>query len=62
MLLFELSAGMSAADAAVQKKIYRSRTTALITSNDKNGRYNKNISIDWRIRITSENSLEIKIL
>ena len=35
MLLFELSAGMSVADAAIQKKIYKSRTTALITSNEE---------------------------
>ena len=35
MLLFELSAGMSAADATIQKKIYKSRTTALITSNEE---------------------------
>ena len=35
LLLFELSAGMSAADATIQKKIYKSRTTALITSNEE---------------------------
>ena len=41
---------MSPADAAIQKKIYgsghrlnlASRTTALIISNGKNGRYNEN--------------------
>ena len=30
-----LSAGMSAADSAVQKKIYGSGTTALVTSNEE---------------------------
>ena len=33
LLPLALSAGMSAADAASQKKIYESGTTALITSN-----------------------------
>ena len=31
----ELSAGMSAADAAIQKKIYGSGTTALIIANEE---------------------------
>ena len=35
LLPLGLSAGMSAADAAIQKKIYGSRTTALITSNEE---------------------------
>ena len=30
-----LSAGMSAADGAIQNKIYRSRTTVLIITNEK---------------------------
>ena len=34
-LLLGLSAGMAAADAAIQKKIYRSGTTALIISNEE---------------------------
>ena len=34
-LLFRLSAGMSAADATIQKEIYRSGTTALIISNEE---------------------------
>ena len=33
LLPLELSAGMSAADAAIQKKTYGSGTTALISSN-----------------------------
>ena len=35
LLLLGLSAGMSAADAAIQKKIYGSGTTALIISNEE---------------------------
>ena len=35
LLPFGLSAGMSAADAAIQKKIYESGTTALIISNEE---------------------------
>ena len=35
LLPFGLSAGMSAADAAIQKKIYGSGTTALIISNEE---------------------------
>ena len=35
LLPLGLSAGMSAADAAIQKKTYGSRTTALITSNEE---------------------------
>ena len=34
-LPFELSAGMSAADAAIQKRIYGSRITALIISKEE---------------------------
>ena len=34
-LQLELSAGMSAADAAIQKKIYGSDTAALIVSNEE---------------------------
>ena len=34
-LLFGLLAGLSAADGAIQKKIYGSRTTALIISNEE---------------------------
>ena len=37
-----LSAGMSATNAAIQKKFHGSGTTALIISNEKNGRYNEN--------------------
>ena len=39
LIPFGLSAVMSAADGAIQNKIYRSRTTVLII---KNGRYNEN--------------------
>ena len=35
LIPLELLAGMSAADAAIQKKIHRSGTTALIISNEK---------------------------
>ena len=35
MLPLELSAGMPATDGAIQKKNYRSRITALITSNEE---------------------------
>ena len=35
MLPLGLSAGMSAADAAIQKKVYGSDTTALIISNEE---------------------------
>ena len=35
LLLLGLSAGMSAADAAIQKKTYGSGTTASITSNEE---------------------------
>ena len=35
LLLIALSAGMSAADAAIQKKIYGSGSTALIISNEE---------------------------
>ena len=35
LLLLGLSAGMSAADEAIQKKIYWSETTALIISNEE---------------------------
>ena len=35
LLPFGLSAGMSAADAAIQKEIYGSGTTALIISNEE---------------------------
>ena len=35
MLPLGLSAGMSAADAAIQKKIYDSETAALIISNEE---------------------------
>ena len=38
LLALGLSAGMSAADAVIQKKIHGSGTTTLIISN--NGRYN----------------------
>ena len=35
LIPLRLSAGMSAADAAIKKKIYESGTTALITSNEE---------------------------
>ena len=35
LIPLELSAGRSAADAAIQKKTYRSGTTALILSNEE---------------------------
>ena len=35
LLLLGLSAGMSVSDAAIQKKIYGSGTTALIISNEE---------------------------
>ena len=35
LLPLELSAGMSAADAAIQREIYGSRITALLISNKK---------------------------
>ena len=42
MIPLGLSAGMSATNAAIQKKFHGSGTTALIISNKKNGRYNEN--------------------
>ena len=35
LIPLELSAGMSAGDAAIQKKIYKSSTTAMIISNEE---------------------------
>ena len=42
LLKLGLSAGMSVADATIQKKIYGSGSTALIISNKKKGKYNEN--------------------
>ena len=37
-----ISAGMSAADAAIQNKIHGSEIKKLVISKEKNGRYNEN--------------------
>ena len=42
LLPFSLSAGMSVADDAIQKKIYGSGTKALIISNEETEEYNEN--------------------
>ena len=42
MIPLGLSAGMSATNTAIQKTFHGSGTTALIISNEKNGRYNEN--------------------